>query len=510
LFYTQAGYPHFSLPAVSTYAVEKEQRLMERETVSPVPEQTTLQRNAIGLPGVLFQSITTMAPASAVSFSLGAAIPFAGGALPLAVLIALIVCSLIALNIGSLARYLPSAGGYFTFVSRGLGSQAGWMTGWLFSLTYLLIVPLQLLVLGPVADQFANQYLHLSFGPNGWAVWAMIFAVIVFVLTYFGIKISADAGVILGTIEIAVFVILSLWLIITAGSNNTAATFNPSSSLESGSVLGPFQGVLHGMIFAFLAFAGFESSAPLAEEAHDPRSTVPRAILLATIVIGVFYVFCSYAGVVGWGINKLGSYASNPNPWGVLATKVWGFWALIAILAILNSALANANAGVNAASRVLYAMARTGTYPRPLAHLSSRFRTPSIAIIFTMIVGVVFTLWPGFVFQPSNAFGLEGTIITILILVVYMATCLSVPFFYLREHREEFNVFRHILLPAVPFIVLIFPILAQFIPAPSYPLNLAGPICAAWFVLGLIVVAFLSIRAPEALARSNKIYIEEE
>src|SRR5436309_9863029 len=111
-------------------------------------EQVTLRRNAIGLPGVLFQSITTMAPASAVAFSLGAAILFTGGALPLAVLIALLVCSLIALNIGALARYLPSAGGYFTYVSRGLGSPAGWMARSLFRLTYPPLLPLQLLVLG--------------------------------------------------------------------------------------------------------------------------------------------------------------------------------------------------------------------------------------------------------------------------------------------------------------------------------------------------------------------------
>src|SRR2546426_85121 len=234
------------------------------ESSSP-PEQSTLRPNAIGLPGVLFQSITTMAPASAVSFSLGAAIPFAGGALPLAVLIALIVCSLIALNIGSLARHLPSAGGYFTYVSRGLGSPVGWLTGWLFSLTYLLIVPLQLLVLGPVMDSAVNQYFHL-------------------------------------------------------------------------------------------AFAGFESSAPLAEEAHNPRRTVPRAILLAVISIGVFYVFCSYAGVVGWGFNNIAKYPLDPNPWGTMANRVWGAFSFIAIFAILNSALANANVGVNAASRVLYAM----------------------------------------------------------------------------------------------------------------------------------------------------------
>src|SRR5579859_7679650 len=117
---------------------------MSAKSTPGSPEQTTLRPNAIGLPGVLFQSITTMAPASAVAFTLGpAAIGYTGGALPLAVFIALIICSFIAVNIGSLARYLPSAGGYFTYVSRGLGPQAGWMTGWLFSLTYLLIVPLQ-------------------------------------------------------------------------------------------------------------------------------------------------------------------------------------------------------------------------------------------------------------------------------------------------------------------------------------------------------------------------------
>ncbi len=474
---------------------------------STTPEPTKLRANAIGLPGVLFQSITTMAPASAVSFSLGAAIPFAGGALPLAVLIALIVCSLIALNIGSLARHLPSAGGYFTYVSRGLGSPVGWLTGWLFSLTYLLIVPLQLLVLGPVMDSAVNQYFHLSFGAAGWAVWAMVFAVIVFGLTYFGIKISADTSVVLGAIEISIFVLLSIWLIVTAGNGNTTATFNPASSLEPG--LNGWQGILHGMIFAFLAFAGFESSAPLAEEAHNPRRTVPRAILLAVVSIGVFYVFCSYAGVVGWGFNNIAKYPLDPNPWGTMANRVWGAFSFIAIFAILNSALANANAGVNAASRVLYAMGRTNTLPAPLMHINARFRTPDLAIIFTMIVGVVFTLWPGIVYGPAIAFGLLGTIITIFILLVYMAVCLSVPFFYRRERRGEFSVLRHIILPAVPFVILIFPIVAQFYPAPSPPYNLAGPICAAWLILGVIIVIILNMRAPAALARSGKVYLDE-
>src|SRR5207249_6547522 len=139
-----------------------------------------------------------------------------------------------------------------------------------------------------------------------------------------------------------------------------------------------------------------------------PRRTVPRAILLAAVSIGIFYVFCSYAGVVGWGIHNLGTYVTNSNPWAVLANKVWGMFAFIAILAILNSALANSNAGVNAATRVLYAMGRSKTLPRPLAHINHRFRTPDIGIIFTMILGVVLTLWLGVVYGSTLAFALIG------------------------------------------------------------------------------------------------------
>lgn len=200
-------------------------------TEATTETKATLRSNAIGLPGVLFQSITTMAPASAVAFSLGAAIPYAGGALPLTVLIALVVCSLIALNIGSMAKYLPSAGGYFTYVSRGLGTMVGWMTGWFFGLTYLLIVPLQLLVLGPVADGFTQQYFNFSWG---WAPWTVIFAVIIFGLTYFGIKISADASVILGCIEIAVFLLLAIWLIVDAAAATLPPPLIPVRALRLG------------------------------------------------------------------------------------------------------------------------------------------------------------------------------------------------------------------------------------------------------------------------------------
>ncbi len=480
---------------------------MSIEAIPPSEQSSALRRNAIGLPGVLFQSVTTMAPAGAVAFSLGAAIPFTGGALPLAVFIALLACVLIALNIGSLAKHLPSAGGYFTFVSSGLGPQAGWLAGWLYILTYLLFLPLTLLVLGPVTDSFFSSTFHLSFGPNGWIVYALVFVVIAFVLTFFGIKISANAGIILGTLEIVIFVALSIWLIATAGSGNTAATFNPASSLQPG--LGGWQGVLFGMIFAFLAFSGFESAAPLAEEAHLPHRTVPRAILLAALCIGIFYVFCSYAGVVGWGFSKITTYPSNPDPWGTMAQRVWGPFSVLVIFAILNSAMANANASVNSVTRVLFAMGRIRALPGALGQ-TNRYRTPGLAIVLDLVLGTILAIVFGLAFGPTTGFAFIGAILTVPILLVYMATCLSVLFYYRREHRDEFNVVQHVLLPAVPFVLLAIVIYFQFVPLPPAPFNLVGPINAVWLVLGIIIVVVLNMRAPEVLKQGNKLFVAGE
>ena len=95
-------------------------------TSQPVGDTGTpgLARNAIGLTELLFQSITHMAPAVATALSIGAATSFAGGITPLAVLFAMIAVLFTAFSMSELARHLPSAGGMYTYVGRGLGSFA--------------------------------------------------------------------------------------------------------------------------------------------------------------------------------------------------------------------------------------------------------------------------------------------------------------------------------------------------------------------------------------------------
>ena len=101
------------------------------ETASgSAPSVPGLRRDAIGLREVLFQSITDMAPGAAIAASIPAGALYAGGALPLSVLLALIACLLSASCIALRARELPSAGSLATYAARGLHPAAGFLTAW--------------------------------------------------------------------------------------------------------------------------------------------------------------------------------------------------------------------------------------------------------------------------------------------------------------------------------------------------------------------------------------------
>src|SRR5438094_3398103 len=289
-----------------------------------VPERSYdhLREESIGLPQVLFQSITHMAPGAAIAFSILISIQFAGPALPLSVLLALVGCTCVAVSIGQLAKEMPSAGGLYTYVARALGPQAGFMVGWAYLLFQPLVAPLLFLIFAwTTKDMVSAKHHGLHWTYTGqWWIWVVLAASIVFFLTYRDVRLSTQAGVILGIFEITVFVALSAWMILSNTGRLTLQTFNPTHAPG-----GTYSGTFKGMVFAVLAFIGFESAAPLGEEAKNPRWTVPRAVVLSAFLIGLIYVFCSYAWVIGTGFGDFSKVATSAaNPWRAPAIVYWG------------------------------------------------------------------------------------------------------------------------------------------------------------------------------------------
>ncbi|HET7338267.1 MAG TPA: APC family permease [Candidatus Dormibacteraeota bacterium] len=481
-----------------------------------------LQRDAIGLAPVLFQSITHMAPAAAVAFSIIFATTYAGGATPLAVVLALIACLFVAISIAQLARHLPSAGGLYTYSARGLHPIVGFFVAWGFMLAEPIVAPLLYLVFGNALSGYLNA--HFGTPIWLWAPFAAAAGIGVWVLVYRGVRISTETGVALGAFEIVVFLALAITLIIAAGSNNTLSVFSPSTGTSSG-----MGSVFAGMVYTVLAFIGFEASAPLGEEAKDPKRTIPRAVILSCVLIGVFYLICYYGATVYFGPDKMadpknGFFAFNGNdPWDGLASKVWGPLAILVLLAILNSAFANSNAGANAASRVGFALGRVGILPRALATVHPRFKTPSMAIHVQGALGLVIAIGLGFALYntgssgtPLNAFALLGTVATLVIVCIYILTNVANVVFYLRHQRDEFNVVWNLIVPVVGTLIFIPVLVASFgidfgglgIVGLTPPASAAPAVVGVWMLIGVVLYFYLASRSPAAIRETATTFIE--
>ena len=475
-----------------------------------------LRRNAVGLPDVIFTSITTMAPAAGAAFSITVGALFAGGSLTLGVIIALAGCLCTAIAIGQMAKHLPTAGGMYTYIARGLGPKLGFLAGWGFDLAYPLVVPLVSVLFGNLLGSTVAAHFGLSYDV-WWPIGAVFCVLLVGTLNYFGLQVSTRFGIILGTFEILVMIALSLTLIIAAGSRNTLGVFTTHYATVPG--FHGMSGIIAGSVYGVLAFIGFDAAAPLAEETRNPTKTVSRAVVGSCLLVGTFYILTTYAATVYFGPNRFVNFytAGGGNPWNLMATAVWGIGWVFLFIAFLNSSAACSNGGGCAAVRCLWAMGRIKVIPKAFGRTQPKFKSPYIAVIFTFGIGLVLTLWLGEQFDPTTAFALIGTIITGAILPIYIAVNLSCIVFYLRERRGEFNLFLHLIFPVLGIALFVpgfftglgIPIF-KFISKLSWPLDLAGPIIIGWYVIGIVLVIYFSIKHPERIRDTAKVFIETD
>jgi amino acid transporter len=334
---------------------------------------------------------------------------------------------------------------------------------------------------------------------NTWWIWTVLVCLLVFALGYRGITASTRVGVVLGAFEILVFAGISLTLIVQAGSDNSLQVFG--THFANNPDYKGFSGVIAGSVFTILAFIGFEQAAPIAEEAHEPRRTIPLAIIVSCLAIGAFYLLNTYASAVSFGPAKMiGFTANDSNPWqNVLARNAWGgIGFLLVFLALVNSIIANQNAANNSSTRTMFAMGRIRLLPQGFDRLNP-FGSPLWALVAQLVVSLAVALFLGFHYDPVTGFALTATILVDIFAPMYILLNIACLTYYLRFRRNEFNIVWHGILPvlgALAFIPAFFA--GAGIPAFSFisslpaPLSYAGPAAGVWMVIGVIYLIVLS------------------
>tara|TARA_R110002096_G_scaffold119038_13_gene257869 strand:- start:19245 stop:20501 length:1257 start_codon:yes stop_codon:yes gene_type:complete len=405
---------------------------MDTDNIPTRDDQTdpspTLHR-AVGLPLLVLYGLGITIGAG-IYVLIGVAAQEAGQYAPFAFLFAAFVMGFSALSFAELSGRIPQSAGEAVYVDAGFG----W--NWLTLITGLLII-FSATIAGAAIGLGSAGYMA-TIVPLPQTVIVAIIILLMGAVASMEVKNSVMFAGILTVVEI-----LGLGAIVVAGfANDPAILKQLPTSIPSLTDTAAFIGVLNASLIAFFAFIGFDDVVNLVEETHNPKRTMPLAIIISLIAVTVIYFLVVFVAVQSVPIERL---SQSTAPIGVLFEELTGLSplgiTLIAIVATINGVVIE----IIMASRVVYGLAKKGRLPKSLAKVNAHTRVPlnaTLVITAVMLVAAVFV--------PLNDL-VEWT--SLIILFVFTLVNASLIIIKLRGDLPPKDIFT------VP---LIFPILGVF------------------------------------------------
>jgi amino acid transporter len=469
-----------------------------------------LKPNAIGLTGVIFVAVTGAAPISAMLFN----VPFATGYgtglyTPAAFLFATVILTIFSIGYVAMARKMRAAGGFYTFISHGLGRELGLAAGITGAIAYSLF---EVSLLGGFAYFAATNFNDWFGWEIPWIVFALFAAVLISVLCWFDVELSVR---VLGFALIGEIIILTIFDLLVFGGGGSQESGIQLQSLNMFKLTDPGPGLAAGvgLFLAFWSWVGFEAVPNYAEESRDPKRIVVRATLISVVALGIGYVITSVAFVSAFPESTLIKDAQNPDGPFFVAMRDFGtnWLATIMQVLILTGSFACAMAFHNVTMRYFYAMGREGVLPRALGRTHPTHKSPHIASVTQTVVAVLLVLaWGigsgfGFAKAADTAYVRIYTMMAVQGVVWLMAiqtVCALAVIVWHRRHKHPDSFWVVVVCPVIAIVGQVFALYLLFknidvLAGTIGYVDLIGPI-AVIGVIGALVYAFaLKRRNPK-------------
>jgi amino acid transporter len=445
---------------------------MSKVTAAPpartlVPDREhALAEGVLGLPQVLFCIVTGAAPLAALLFNVPVAVSGGGYAVPAAFIVATVALTIFSVGYIEMARRVTAVGGFYTFITRGLGSVMGMGAGYLIAFCYIIFAA----AVTGVGSYFASTSVETWFGVSvsAWAYEAFFLALMT-AFAWFHIELTAKILGVALVSEVLAMLVLAFAILVQGGPDGfSAAPLNPANIFDNDAAVKVFGAAAAGVaIFgAFWSWVGFEMAPNYAEESREPHKIAKRALYISVISLGVFYTFVSYMFVTGWGLTGsaqavkdqfAGKYASAFYP---LTDKFVGsgLTTMVEIL-IITSSFACAMAFYNTGSRYLFSLAREGLLPAALGRTHPTQKGPvNASMVVTAIVGVymlAFTLSDSSTLAALLKLGTWTPLLGVLGILAVQGLCsLAIIRYFRTEAADGFHPIKTLIAPFIGFLAM--------------------------------------------------------
>jgi amino acid transporter len=445
------------------------------ETATPEELHTAdygLRRGILSPVETLAQSVSTMAPTTTPAATIPLVCALAGNGTWLAYVLATVAILLVALCIGRYARISASPGSLYTYASMTLPPWLSATVAWSLLLAYVATG-------SSVIGGFYHYANLLVRDATGHVLSAALLSLLVTGCSIWiacrDVKISARLMLWIEAASVSVIVIVVALLLFRHGWHWDVDELRLRGMTGSGLRL--------GLVLALFSFVGFESATTLGAEARNPLKSIPRAVILSSLLAGAFFTVCAYTEVLGF--HTVGQdLGTSPAPMYVLA-RVGGVPVLGLLIDIgaLVSLFAGTLACITAAARVLLRMAHDGLAHEMFRATHARNRTPTYAIIVTGVAAVL----PVAVLALRDASGLDvygwmGSLATYGFIVAYALVCVALPR-YLRQHSAATSGAR--LVSVLAAAAMLLALAGNLYPMPEGPYGKLPYIYLAYLIAGL-------------------------
>jgi amino acid transporter len=427
-----------------------------------------LHAKAVGLLGVLFLTVTGAAPISAMLFNVPIAVGYGNGiGAAAAFLVATVVLTIFSVGFAAMARKVTAVGGFYSFISHGLGRELGMGMGFASVVAYSVF---EASLCGGFA-YFANLKLA-EWGMNVSWLWCALAMVIgISILSYLDVKISA---IVLGVAligEILVLLIFDFSTIAAADSNFSLEALNPINAFRGFDAFKSASGTdvaaglaTIGLFFAFWSWVGFEMAPNYGEESRDPKRIVPQSLYISVIGLGLFYIFTSWCATSAYPTVQDAIVKANTDSAHFFlepAGKNAGAWAQVLMsYLILTGAFACGMAFHNTCARYLYSLGREGVLPEALGRTHPTFKSPHIASTTQSVLSAIIVLIFAFVMGTDDPtkqaylglYGLMALFGTSLVLIAQAIVSIAILVYFQKHHSDDVHWWETILAPVIAFV----------------------------------------------------------
>lgn len=299
------------------------------------------------------------------------------GMVPAAYLAALVAMFFTAVSYGRMASAFPVAGSAYSYVRKAISPKLGFIAGWAVLLDYLFL-PMAIWLIGAA-------YLNSAFPAVPQWIWVLAFIGVTSAINIVGLKLANGINALLMLVQFLVLIaFVALCIHYIGGDASTPLwTVKP---FFNGDMQMPL--IMSGAAIACYSFLGFDAVSTLTEETRDPRRTIPRAIMLITLIGGLIFVGVSYFVQIAHPSFQFDSVDSAAYE---IARNIGGdLFVSIFLIGLIVGQFASGLSAQASGSRLLFAMGRDGVLPKSFfGTLHERFGTPVNSILLCAVVALL-------------------------------------------------------------------------------------------------------------------------